>query len=115
MGTHTCILLLVLNTHDTHLCIHVHVHVYTSNKTTCVQCKSPICIPLFQAIHDTLPFKAKVMMERLIAVSQDAVFKLETEPVSTLDFVNLLKLVYNVNQVFRPNPSLYLALVNTHL
>ena len=33
------------------------------------------------------------MMERLIAVSQDAVFKLESEPVSTVDFVNLLKSV----------------------
>ena len=32
-------------------------------------------------------------MERLIAVSQDAVFKLESEPVSTVDFVNLLKYV----------------------
>ena len=46
-----------------------------------------------QAIHDSLPFKAKVIMERLIAVSQDAVFKLESEPVSTVDFVTLLKLV----------------------
>ena len=34
------------------------------------------------------------MMERLIAVSQDAVFKLESEPVSTVDFVNLLKSVH---------------------
>ena len=41
------------------------------------------------------------MMERLIAVSQDAVFKLESEPVSTVDFVNLLKSVsdqYTTNE-----------------
>ena len=36
------------------------------------------------------------MMERLIAVSQDAVFKLEAEPASTVDFVNLLKSAKNI-------------------
>ena len=103
---HIHVLLRVLHTHNT-----VHVH---SSRTICVQCKSPTCIPPFyvqcisQAIHDTLPFKAKVMMERLIAVSQDAVFKLETEPISTLDFVNLLKLVY------APPDDLYLGLACTH-
>lgn len=58
-----------------------------------LECKKLISDPLIlsQAIHDTLPFKAKMIMERLISVSQDAVFKLESEPVSTVDFVNLLK------------------------
>ena len=56
---------------------------------------APYIHPLSQAIHDTLPFKAKAMMERLVAISQDAVFKLESEPASTVDFVNLLKSVAN--------------------
>lgn len=70
--------------------VHVHdivfIHVYT-----CTSAHVTLSFTL-QAIHDTLPFKAKAMMERLIAVSQDAVFKLESEPVSTVDFVTLLKL-----------------------
>ena len=44
-----------------------------------------------QIIHDVLPHKAKTIMERLIMTSQDAVIKLEGEPASTIDYVNLLK------------------------
>ena len=44
-----------------------------------------------QIIHEVLPNKAKTIMERLIMTSQDAVIKLEGEPASTIDYVNLLK------------------------
>ena len=47
--------------------------------------------PPLQAIHDVLPYKAKSMMERLIQTSQDAVIKLEGDPSSTIDYVNLLQ------------------------
>ena len=46
-----------------------------------------------QIIHEVLPHKAKTIMDHLIATSQDAVIKLEGEPASTIDFVNLLKWV----------------------
>lgn len=36
---------------------------------------------------------AKTMMDGLIQLSQDAVIKLEGEPVSTIDYVNVLKYV----------------------
>lgn len=51
-----------------------------------------------QIIHDVLPHKAKTIMDRLIMTSQDAVIKLEGEPASTIDYVNLLKwvLVYTI-------------------
>lgn len=48
-----------------------------------------------QIIHEVLPHKAKIIMERLIMTSQDAVIKLEGEPASTIDYVNLLKCVFN--------------------
>ena len=46
---------------------------------------------LTQALYDVLPHKAKTIMDRLIAVSQDAVIKLGVEAASTLDYVNILK------------------------
>ena len=41
-------------------------------------------------LYEILPHKAKMIMERLIQVAQDAVIKLEGEPVNTMDFVNVL-------------------------
>lgn len=46
-----------------------------------------------QIIHDVMPSKAKTLMDALIQTSQDSVIKLEGEPASTLDFVNLLQYV----------------------
>ena len=37
-----------------------------------------------------MPAKAKSMMDRLIQLSQDATFRLETEPTSTMEYVSLL-------------------------
>lgn len=37
-----------------------------------------------------MPTKAKSMMDQLIQLSQDAVFRLETEPTTTIEYVNLL-------------------------
>lgn len=37
-----------------------------------------------------MPTKAKDMMDRLIHLSQDAVFRLETEPTTTIEYVKLL-------------------------
>ena len=50
-----------------------------------------LCCALTQALYDVLPHKAKTIMDRLIAVSQDAVIKLGVEAASTLDYVNILK------------------------
>ena len=56
-----------------------------------------------QALYDIMPDKAKTMMDRLIKISQDAVFKLEGEPTSTLDYVNLLRsaLVFSVDSLVK--------------
>ena len=43
-----------------------------------------------QAIHNMLPVQAKEVADRVIRVAQDAVFKLDVEPTSTLDYVTLL-------------------------
>lgn len=37
-----------------------------------------------------MPQRAKELMEKVIKLSQDAVFKLESEPAATIDYVNLL-------------------------
>ena len=37
-----------------------------------------------------MPTKAKGMMDQLIHLSQDAVFRLETEPTTTIEYVKLL-------------------------
>ena len=37
-----------------------------------------------------MPAKAKAMMDGIITISQDAVFKLETEPNGTIEYVKLL-------------------------
>ncbi len=46
-----------------------------------------------QALYNVLPNKAKTIMDRLIAISQDAVIKLGAEPASTIEYVNILKYV----------------------
>ncbi len=48
---------------------------------------------LIQALYDVLPNKAKTIMDRLIAVSQDAVIQLGGEPSCTEDYVSILKYV----------------------
>ncbi len=47
-----------------------------------------------QALYNVLPNKAKTIMDRLIAISQDAVIKLGSEPASTIEYVNILKYVF---------------------
>ena len=49
-----------------------------------------------QALHEIMPRKAKTMMDRLIQLSQDAVIKLEGDPTSTIDYVNLLRFVHTL-------------------
>ena len=45
-----------------------------------------------------IPVKAKSLMDRLIQVSQDAVFKLESEPSTTIDYVNLLTFLDQIHE-----------------
>ncbi len=44
-----------------------------------------------QVLYDILPSMAKSMMDRLIQLSQDAVFRLEGDPSSTIDYVRLIQ------------------------
>lgn len=53
----------------------------------------PSPLKCLDILYEILPNKAKTIMERLIQVAQDAVIKLEGEPISTMDFVNVLKYV----------------------
>ena len=53
----------------------------------------PSPLSCLEILYDVLPDKAKTIMERLIRISQDAVIRLEGEPVSTIDYVNVIKYV----------------------
>ena len=53
----------------------------------------PSPLKCLEMMYEVLPRIAKVMMDRLIQISQDAVIKLEGDPVSTIDYVNVLKYV----------------------
>ena len=53
---------------------------------------------LYQAIHEVMPAKAKAMMDRIITISQDAVFKLETEPNGTIEYVKLLSFLDEIQE-----------------
>ena len=57
-------------------------------------------------LYEILPHKAKTIMERLILIAQDAVIKLEGEPIATMDFVNILMYVLMDVQI-----NLYFTLV----
>lgn len=45
-----------------------------------------------------MPVKAKQMTDQLIQVSQEAVFKLEQEPSTTVDFVTLLTFLEEIQE-----------------
>ena len=45
-----------------------------------------------------MPVKAKQMTDQLIQVSQEAVFKLEQDPSSTVDFVTLLTFLDEIQE-----------------
>lgn len=79
----------------------------------------PSHFPPPQALHDILPRKAKTMMDHLIQTSQDAVIKLEGDPSSTIDYVNLLRYISRTDAsqtallryfrgwlIFRPLPTI---------
>lgn len=51
----------------------------------------PSPLKCLDMLYEILPYKAKTIMDRLILIAQDAVIKLEGEPVSTMDFVNVLQ------------------------
>ena len=51
----------------------------------------PSPLKCLDILYEILPDKAKTIMDRLIQVAQDAVIKLEGEPVTTMDFVNVLR------------------------
>ena len=51
----------------------------------------PSPLKCLDILYEILPFQAKTIMDRLILVAQDAVIKLEGEPLATMDFVNVLK------------------------
>ena len=56
------------------------------------------CSPSPQAIHNMLPVQAKEVADRVIRVAQDAVFKLDVEPTSTLDYVTLLTFLEEIQE-----------------
>ena len=45
-----------------------------------------------------MPAKAKAMMDGIITISQDAVFKLETEPNGTIEYVKLLSFLDEIQE-----------------
>ena len=45
-----------------------------------------------------MPQKAKEMMEKLVKLSQDALFKLETEPTSTVEYINLFTFLQGIQE-----------------
>lgn len=51
----------------------------------------PSPLKCLDILYEILPNKAKTIMDRLIQIAQDAVIKLEGEPVTTMDFVNVLR------------------------
>lgn len=51
----------------------------------------PSPLKCLDKLYEILPYEAKTIMDRLILIAQDAVIKLEGEPVTTIDFVNVLK------------------------
>ena len=53
----------------------------------------PSPLKCLDILYEILPHKAKTIMERLIQVAQDAVIKLEGDPVTTMDYVNILTYV----------------------
>lgn len=53
----------------------------------------PSPLKCLDMLYEILPYQAKTIMDRLILVAQDAVIKLEGEPVSTMDFVNVLRYI----------------------
>ena len=54
----------------------------------------PSPLKCLEILYELLPNKAKSIMDRLIQVAQDAVIKLEGEPVTTMDYVNVLTYVH---------------------
>ena len=62
-----------------------------------------------------IPVKAKSMMDRLIQVSQDAVFKLESEPSTTIDYVNLLTFLDEIHeQVLHVTAKSFIIIIFSH-
>lgn len=57
-----------------------------------------------QAIHTIMPKLARQMMLKLINFSQEAVFQLETEPTSTIEFVKALNSLDDINKKVRYEP-----------
>ena len=51
----------------------------------------PSPLKCLEILYEILPNKAKTIMDRLIQIAQDAVIKLEGEPITTMDFVNVLR------------------------
>ena len=45
-----------------------------------------------------MPTKAKTMMDRVVHTSQDAVFRLETEPNNTIEYVTLLSFLDDIQE-----------------
>jgi dynein heavy chain len=58
----------------------------------------PSPLKCLEILYEILPYQAKTVMDRLIQVAQDAVIKLEGEPVTTMDFVNILKFMDKIQE-----------------
>jgi len=53
---------------------------------------------LLQVIHEILPVKARSEVDRLLGEIQDAQFKLEFQPTTTVEYVESLMLLDQINE-----------------
>jgi len=54
-------------------------------------------------VHDILPTKARSEVDRLLTELQDAQFKLEFEPTTTIEYVQSLTLLDEIHERVSPN------------
>ena len=62
---------------------------------------SKICLKalmLLQVVQDILPMKARSEVDRLLTELQDAQFKLEFEPTTTIEYVQSLTLLDEIHE-----------------
>jgi len=62
----------------------------------------PVKARVVQVIHDILPMKARSEVDRLLSELQDAQFKLEFEPTTTIEYVESLMLLDEIHERVSP-------------
>lgn len=78
----------------------VPVHLQVIHDTLLVKAR---VVPVqLQVIHDILPMKARSEVDRLLSELQDAQFKLEFEPTTTIEYVESLMLLDEIHERVSP-------------